>query len=491
MATRRELMAGAGGAITATLFSACAKKTGSAAYGFGDMDGVETAARIKAQDFTAAEALEAAIARAEKVEGDINAIAFKTYSSAQAASQKPLTGPFAGVPTFIKDAEEVAGERTGFGSRAFPGYKSTTQSPFIDSVFGLGVVSLGKSALPEFGLTATTESTAKGATRNPWNLEHSTGGSSGGAAALVAARVTPFAHGSDGGGSIRIPAACCGLVGLKSSRGRYAQGRKEAGPFEIIVGGALTRTVRDTAAICAALEASSVASLPPVGVVAGPASRRLRIGLALRGINEQPIDKDVETATLGVAARLRELGHEVIDIAFPATAQLRDDFTLYWAHAAARALEFWEKSTGLSRNGLAFEKLTLGLGKHFEDNAGKFDDAVKRLVASGDQYAALFERIDATLTPVVATPPPPIGYFGPKLDYDEHMARLQHYVAFTSLWNVNGAPSISLPLSMSSDGLPIGAMFGARMSDERTLLELSYELEEAMPWKDRKPAVTA
>jgi amidase len=484
-------MAGAGGAVAASFFAACAKNVAGAGSEIGDMDGVEMAARLRAGDFTSTEAIEAAIARAERVERDLNAIAFKSYASARKAAQQSLGGPFAGVPTFIKDAEEVTGEPAGFGSRGFPGYKSKSQTPFIDSIFALGVVSLGKSTLPEFGFTATTESSAKGATRNPWNTDHSTGGSSGGAAALVAARVTPFAHGSDGGGSIRIPASCCGLVGLKSSRGRYAQGRKEAGSFEIIVGGALTRTVRDTAAICAALAASGVASLPPVGVVAGPASRRLRIGLALKGINEQPVDKDVETATLGVAARLRELGHEVIDIAFPATAQLRDDFTLYWAHAAARALEFWEKSTGLTRNGLAFEKLTLGLGKHFEDNAGRFDDAVKRLVASGDQYAALFERIDATLTPVVATPPPPIGYFGPKLDYDEHMARLQHYVAFTSLWNVNGAPSISLPLSMSSDGLPIGAMFGARMGDERTLLELSYELEEAMPWKDRKPAVTA
>jgi len=487
MPSRREALAGAGGAALVALAPSCSAPRNAAPDGLADLDAVETAARIRSGELAAVDAVEAAIARARRRDKQLNAIAFETYDTARKTAKSPPAGPFSGVPTFIKDADEVTGAPAGFGSRAFPGYRGKTQTPLIDAVFGLGVISLGKSALPEFGLTATTESQATGATRNPWNLDRSAGGSSGGAAALVAAGVTPIAHGSDGGGSIRIPASCCGLVGLKTSRGRFPKGRNEAGPIEIIVSGALTRTVRDSAAFAAAMERPS--DLPPIGLAVGPAEKRLRIGLAMKGSNASPLHPDVARATEAVAAQCQALGHAIVDIALPFTDQLRDDFILYWAHMAAAALAFWEERTGLKRNRLAFETLTLRLADHYEANRDKYAGAVERLGAAGADYAALFAGIDVTLSPVLSAPPPAIGWIGPSVDFETHMARLTEYAAFTSLWHIVGAPAISLPLSMSGDNLPIGAMFGAPMGGERVLLDLAFELEEAMPWKDRKPPI--
>ncbi|MEZ5914089.1 MAG: amidase family protein [Parvularculaceae bacterium] len=352
-------------------------------------------------------------------------------------------------------------------------------------------MSLGKTTTPEFGLTATTEPVSTGKTRNPWNTEHSTGGSSGGAAALVAAGVTPIAHASDGGGSIRIPASCCGNVGLKVSRGRHQQARPEtAGPITISVHGVQSRTVRDTATAIAALEAGRTdPSLPDVGLVTGPADKRVSIGFYLKGPYDRRVDPEVVAATENVARLCEGLGHRVEEIALPYRPGIEEAFVLYWAKNAAIAVKAWEETTGLKRNGLAFERFTLGLVDHYEAHADEFDSAVARLLAVEAEFNAMFETADVILSPVLASPPIRLGYLDAGLSFDEHLARVTDYAQFTGLYNIVGAPAISLLLSMSAAGLPIGAMFGARKGEEKTLLELSSELEQAAPWSARRPPI--
>lgn len=490
--TRREfLRSGGAGAALLAMAGACSRPPDqTAGTEMAAWDAVETAAKIKGGEVSASEVVEAAIARAERIEPQLNAIVTKTYDRARGAAAD-AEGLWAGVPTFIKDLDDVTGVPTGFGSRAFPGYRGSAQTLLTDAYLDMGVVSLGKSTTPEFGLSATTEPVRGGATRNPWNTDYSSGGSSGGAAALVAAGVVPVAHASDGGGSIRIPASCCGTVGLKVSRERFPEARPTtAGPIVISVHGVQTRTVRDTAAVIAAMERPPEESgIAPVGLVSAPSDRRLRIAYAPRGLSGAPLDPEVEEATAKVAALCESLGHTVEPFVFPFDRVMEDDFVLYWAAFAYGAVSFWEKQFKLPRNGIAFEKFTLGLARHYEANTDHFEDSVKRLQGAPAQMAGVFSQYDIILSPVVAAPPPEIGFLGARLDFDTIMARLLEYVQFTSFYNVTGNPAISLPLSMSSTGLPIGAMFAAADGDEKTLLELSYELEEAAPWRDRRPAV--
>lgn len=488
MSRRNFLESGGAASALLTLAAACAREDQKSSNDLAALDAVETAARIKSGELSANEAVEAAIERAGRLDKKINAIAFKTFDRARKEADT-VSGPWAGVPTFVKDLDDVVGEPSGFGSRAFPGYKGKEQTPVINSFLGLGVVSLGKSTTPEFGLTATTEPLSTGVTRNPWNLDHSTGGSSGGAAALVASGVVPIAHASDGGGSIRIPAACCGNVGLKVSRGRHPAARPEtAGPFSISVHGVQSRTVRDTAAVIAAFEAQAPDNgLAEVGLVTGPSERRLRICLATKGPYGRPVDVEVVEATRAVAKICEGLGHSVEEIEMPIAPGVEEAFMLYWAKYAWLAVSRWEEATHLKRGGLAFEPFTLGLVEHFETHQNEFDAAVSRLLALTPEFNAMMAPYDVYLSPVLAAPPAPIGYLGPKLGYEEHLQRVLNYVQFTGVFNIVGAPAISLPLSMSKAGLPIGALFGARVGDEKTLLELAYELEAAAPWSARRP----
>lgn len=488
--TRRDFMRSGGlSAALLAMAGACSRPDESVGADLAEWDAVETAAKIRNGEISAAEAVEAAIARAQRIEPRLNAIVNKTFDRARREAGE-AKGLWAGVPTFIKDLDDVIGVPTGFGTRAFPGYRGKRQTPLIEEYLGLGVVSLGKSSTPEFGLSATTEPIRGGATRNPWNTDHSTGGSSGGAAALVAAGVVPVAHASDGGGSIRIPASCCGTVGLKVSHMRYPDARPDHGPISISVHGVQTRTVRDTAAVIAAMELPPDESgLAPVGLVAGPAARRLRIGYVSKDLSGVSMDAEVDEATAKVASLCEKLGHRVEPFTFPFERRLGDDFLLYWASAAHGIVALWKRQFKLPLQGVAFEKFTLGLNNYYEANTDVFDDAIKRLQAVSVEMANIFSQYDVILSPVVATPPPKIGFLDGDLDYETLRDRLLGYVPFTSLYNVAGNPAISLPLSMSSKGLPIGTMFAAADGDEKTLLELSYELEEALPWRERRPAV--
>lgn len=445
----------------------------------GDLDAVGLIESIQSGSVHPDELTAAALARAHLAQEALNAVV--TWEP----NPKAGKGPFGGIPSFVKDNEDVAGLPSREGSRAIPDTPKAVHSEFVSQYVDLGFTVLGKSTLPEFGLTATTEPLLGGPTRNPWNTEHSTGGSSGGASALVAAGVTPIAHANDGGGSIRIPAACCGVVGLKPTRGRVVgKEEEEKLPVNITANGVVTRSVRDTALFYSELEKlHAPPGLPPIGHVTSPGSRRLRIGVLLEGMSGFPVAAEVQETVQATAATCEDLGHHVEVIPFPFDEQFGRDFLRYWA-GLAFAIQYGGKQMfgeGFDRSQL--EPLTLGLGRFFRTVALRTPTTLRRLRQFGDQYEQVFESYDVLLSPVLSHTPPPIGYLSPALDFNTHLVRLLRYASFTAVQNVSGAPAISLPLGFSEDGLPIGVQASAGFGQEARLLELALELEEAMPWR--------
>jgi amidase len=454
----------------------------------GELDAVGIASKIQAGDFTCVEAVQAAIARLQLVEPQLHATVCERFEQALAEAADiggaaPIS-PMGGVPSFIKDNTAVAGLPTRHGSRATSAGPAQTDDEFTRQFRAAGLIPIAKTRLPEFGLTATTEFTHGPATANPWNLLHSSGGSSGGSAALVAAGVVPIAHANDGGGSIRIPAACCGLVGLKPSRDRLPTADiADKIPLNILAEGVVTRTVRDTATFFAELEKHyPVPSLPAIGCVSGPGTERLRIALTVEHPLGGSCDPEVVAAVEEVARTCETLGHTVERLSSPITQQMAEDFFLYWARLAAAANYLGRFAFGGNFERSKLEPLTLQLSRHYLRNIWRSPAAIKRLRQFGDGYRQLFSQHDLILTPVLATPPVELGYLALDLDFDTALERLYQYAAFTPAQNVSGTPAISLPLGRSAKGLPIGVQFAAGMGQERRLLAMAFELERASPW---------
>lgn len=460
----------------------------------GDLDATGVAARIASGEITAAEALEAAIARSERVNGELNFVAAPLFDYGRARAAETLSGPFAGVPTLIKDLMPMVGQPTRYGSRAFANNVPAEQPPYMDALLAAGLVPFGKSTTPEFGLTATTETLLGGATRNPWNIERSSGGSSGGAAVAVAARVVPIAHASDGGGSIRIPASCNGLFGLKPSRGRSVIAGQPDRGVDISVNGCVSRSVRDTAAWLAATEQTGAgATLPPTGLISAASTERRRIIVDIPNALGRDPDPEVRAAVEAAAELCRSLGHQVTERRAPIDGpQFSADFILLWANGAleVRTLVQSMAPAGTDISTL-LEPLTLELAAHAErQGQAALMAAIDRLQAVQNQYAGMFTDADIYLTPVLAKPPIALG----EIDGTKGMAvfeTLSDYVGYTPLQNVAGAPAMSVPLAWSEGGLPIGIHFSAPVGEERRLLELAYELEQAQPWAARVPGVNA
>lgn len=457
------------------------------------LDATSTAEAIRSGHMSALEAVDGAVGRAEAVEPRINAIVTEAFGRARNTARGPLSGPFAGVPTFIKDLDDVRGLPTHSGSRSFGRSPATGQGPYVEALEKSGLVFLGKSATPEFGLTSTTEPLQGGPSRNPWNLEHSTGGSSGGAAALVAARVVPAAHATDGGGSIRVPASCCGVFGLKPSRDRAVPLGRPIGPVDISVSHAETISVRDSAQWLAVTERTGTDRVfEPVGMVGPAKPRRLRIALDLETLSGTPVDPEVAAATQDTARLLESLGHAV-EVA-PLTLDKRafmDAFAIYWASAAARIADALEKALGRPVTDQDLEPWTLGLRQYFLEHRAGFDAAVSTLRASVASCEAFYTQHDVLLTPTLAQLPPRVGWLGPDVPFQTYLERLLAFVGFTPVQNASGQPAMSVPLHWSTSGLPIGSHLATRAGDERTLLELAYQLEEARPWAGRLPPVSA
>lgn len=451
----------------------------------GDLDSVGVAAAIASGSISAREAAEAAIARAALVNPALNAIQHPDFDRGLTAADRPAAGVFSGVPTFVKDNTDVAGLPTDQGSLAVKSAPAAANAPFTDQFLSAGFTVLGKSTMPEFGFNATTEYATLPPTRNPWNTGYSAGASSGGSAALVASGVVPIAHANDGGGSIRIPAAACGLVGLKPTRGRVvAAAEAKQLPVDVISNGVVTRTVRDTAHFIAATQAYQPAKgLKPLGLVEGPSNRRLRIGIILDSVTGIATDEETRKAVLSTGDMLGSLGHDVIDVGLPVDRRFMEDFKHYWGLLAFSTQHFGRKVMGPNFDKTLTDPLTRGLAKRFVRNAWRTPMALAGLKRSTKAYRAAFADVDLILSPTLAYTTPELGFISPDVEpFDLMFNRLVQYAAFTPLNNASGGPAISLPLGRTSTDLPIGVHFSADHGDEQTLLEIAYELEAAAPF---------
>jgi amidase len=452
----------------------------------GTLTAVEIGQHIANGDFTASESIQAAIARLKAVNPELNAVACERFEQALVDANGAGNGlaVFTGVPSFIKDNTDLQGLPTKHGSRATINSSVAKDAAFSEQFLATGLIPIAKTNLPEFGLTATTEYSQSAPVRNPWNTNHSTGGSSGGSAALVAAGVVPIAHANDGGGSIRIPAACCGLVGLKSSVGRLvAPAMSKHLPIDIVVDGVVSRTVADTAAFYAASEQHyRNSALPALGNITAGIDKPLTIGLSLDHPMGGVVDADVVAGVKKVAKVCEGLGHKVEIVPSQVSAQMADDFFLYWARSAAAInyLGKFEFGWGFDRRQL--EPLTKHLSKHFMGQWWKSFGAISRLRQFAVEYEKTFSDYDLILTPTLAKAPVELGYLAMDLDFATAYERLNHYAPFTPVQNVSGTPAISLPLAQSSTGLPIGVQFAAGMGQEALLLQIAYQMEAAMPW---------
>lgn len=496
--TRRETLAAGAAAVAAPALGSGGNAMDSV---LDQHDSLGLAALVRARKVSPAELLEAAIARAEALNPRFNFMAQKHYDYARRRIAEGLPkGPFTGVPWLLKDLYTyIAGELTEGGSRLYKGYRATVTSELVRRYEAAGLVIFGKTTTPEYGLTGTTENRLTGDTRNPWNPAHSSGGSSGGAAVAVAAGVIPAAHASDGGGSIRIPASCCGLFGLKPSRGRVPMGPlRTEGWGGLSTNHAITRSVRDSAAILDISHGIEVGSrygapAPREGFLAQVDKHpgKLRIALMTRPIAGSPVDPECIEAARATARLCESLGHHVEEARIELDAAL-----LGWASfvsigpAIAADIADRGKVLGITPGPDLVEPIVLAFAEY-----GKTFTAMDAARASGVlQDAAIkvgqfMQRYDLVLTPTLAAPPIALGRINltPDCSFQEWGQRAAVYSPFCQLANLTGQPSMSVPLAMSSAALPIGTMFTARYGDEATLLRLAGQLERAAPWKNRRP----
>ncbi|MBE2253842.1 MAG: amidase [Myxococcus sp.] len=451
-------------------------------------DAHQTLERLRKREVSALEVTDAALLRAEKT-AHLNAVVTATPERARADAQR-LTGPFAGVPHFIKDLAQVAGVRTTWGSAGTGHFVSKKSDPSVTSFERLGFVSLGKSATSEFGLTATTEPLSFGPCLNPWDETRTAGGSSGGAAAVVAAGVVPMAHAMDGGGSIRIPASCCGLVGLKVSRGRFDMESSTSLPVNIAVHGVVTRSVRDTVDFWRAYTKLVPSRLPPIEVVRPAPARPLRISLVTTTARGDLLDLEVKAAVEAVARRLEGLGHHVDPVPCPWSREEQEDFIGLWALLGFAHQKLARLVVHRGFDASRLDAWTVGLADRFLNFKWDSMQRIRRLRRFKERWAELMSTRDAFLMPTLASLPPLIGHLKTDLPFDEQLERLTRTVPFTGMLNVAGAPAISLPLGRSAAGLPIGVQLAAGFGAEPLLLELALQLEADAPWPLMAPATS-
>ncbi|HET6284359.1 MAG TPA: amidase family protein [Polyangia bacterium] len=495
---------------------------------YDHLDGLGLAALVRARQITPAELLDEAIARLERVNPRINAVVTPLYDEARQTVAGTLPdGPFRGVPFLLKDlVAALGGAPLSFGSRFVSGYKPEADSNLVERYRKAGVVFFGKTNTPEFGIMPCTEPALFGPTLNPWGREFTPGGSSGGAAAAVAAGVIPVAHGSDGGGSIRIPASCCGLFGLKPTRGRTPVGPEYSELWGgLAVDHVVSRSVRDSAAMLDATTGPettsrfhvSPSSRPFADEVGAPPGR-LRIALTTRphlALSDTKVHPDCLAANQDAGKLLASLGHDVeeVDLDVDALALARDFLLLVSVQIAAAIAEVSRiRQRGPRRGEIEVDTALMAMYGR-QQSAVRFAQAQEHFNAVARKVTHFFESYDVLVSPVLGQPPIAIGALQPR--GPEALARrvvaatglsgvlripglmtasvrpIFRFVPFTPLANVTGQPSMSVPLYWSKGGLPIGTLFTARYGDEATLFRLAAQLEEARPWWHRRPAVYA
>ena len=470
---------------------------------YAQLDAVGLAQAIASGEITANEVRDCAVEAHAQVNGRINAVV-ALHPSALEGDPSPVAGTFSGVPMLVKDLfHGHAGEACGNGSRLSDAWVVPQTTNIFARAQGAGFVDLGRTATSEFGIMGTTETLANGQTRSPWSLDHIAGGSSGGAAAAVGAGIVPVALASDGGGSIRIPASACGVVGLKPSAGRVPWGHVTTEPLMgWAVQFAVTRTVRDSAAMLDVL--SGPVPGDPFGLArptvpftqaAQTPTRLLRIACWTEPWSGHAADPVITGATLETAQLLQSLGH-VVEIATPTISweQYLPAMTDVWAATNAYMIDGFAAALGREVNAETLEGPTLALVEY-----GRTVPASKLLEAIdlGTQLTYVmedfFSRYDVLLTPTLATVPPRLGEYDPVAfpTARETFASSSHWDCFLPIFNTTGQPAISLPLHQSPDGLPIGMQLVSAMGREDVLLALATALEEALPWAGRRPPVFA
>src|SRR5829696_1259079 len=469
-------------------------------------DATAQAELVAAGEVSPRELVEASIERIDALNPDLNAVIHPLFDKALAS--EPADGPFRGVPIVIKDLViRTAGDPYHEGTRFLRdlGWRSDDETWLAGRLREAGFVFVGKTNTPEFGILPTTEPVAYGPTRNPWNTDHSPGGSSGGSAAAVAAGMVSIAHANDGGGSIRIPASCCGLVGLKPSRARVSLA--PIGDFVSGLGSELVvaRSVRDAAAVL------EWVSDPPAGEPyhALPRARdyneevgadpgRLRIGLMTSVPGEDgEAHPDCVAAAVAAGLALEELGHSV-ESSYPAAlddANYIQFFLVRWSAGVAALVDFWTMRIGRPLTADDVEPLTWALSeKGHAHSAPEYLMAIGYSQLVGRAVASWWEDHDLLLTPTVAQPPARLGSIGSGADDADPMAAIERatpYAVYTAGFNATGQPAISLPLGEGEDGLPIGVQLVAASGREDVLLRVAAQLEQSRPWAERRPLVFA
>jgi len=462
-------------------------------------DATELADLVRRGQVSADELLDAALAAVEAVNGELNAVVACFEGEARAAIQNGLPdGPFRGVPFLLKDlTAHYAGQPTGSGWAPRQTYPAKADTELTRRYKAAGLVIFGKTAVPELAMDWSTESRAHGATHNPWKVGHTSGTSSGGSAAAVAAGIVPMAHGNDGGGSIRVPASCCGVFGLKPSRGRQPAAPDGDRWMGMLCEHALTWTVRDSAALLDATAGPAAGQFynsPPGGNFAAEVGRdpgKLKIAVSTKAPYGALTHPDCIAAVESTVELLESLGHECI----PADLPLPPDG---WSHF--NTLINAEYAADMRQ-----EEKILGRPLTAEDFAPVIWEIVKQgnRLAATDYIAAIsgvhrlcaailsiFDDFDLYLSPTLAKPPVPLGSFDLSVTPQEHYASYLAWMPYTHSFNVAGAPAMSVPLAHNKDGLPIGSQFEARPGHEGLLLLLAGRLEKARPWRDKRPPLS-
>jgi len=450
------------------------------------LDGVAQAELVARGELSAAELLDACAARVERCEPLIHSMVSVDWPRARAAEVGE--GPFRGVPTLVKDVFPYPGLRWGMGSRLFARNLQAPATPFSECIDRSGLVVVGKSATSELGLLGSTETLQEGVTHNPWDLSRSAAGSSGGAAAAVAAGLVPLAHANDGGGSIRIPASVCGLFGFKPSRGRCVAANPGGSDFMALVSDhCVTRSVRDSALFLSVTEAQG-GPFPALGYVREAGARRLRIAAFTRTAQGDEPEPAVLRAFDEAVTLCKGLGHEVRMIAAPPLdgAALGDAFFSSAGAMLAGMIEMIGGMRGSAVRRDELEPFTWALVRAFlERGAGALPAARATFERAANDYLGAFAECDVLLTPTLSELPWRLGHLSPLVEYDELLLRTARAVGYTPIHNIAGCPGMSVPLHWSAEGLPVGLHFASRVGQDETLLRLAYELEAAQPWAER------
>ena len=471
---------------------------------FAQYDAVGLAELIRRKEVTPLELVDEVIDRIERVNPTLNGVTIKMYDHARELAQGDIgDGSLAGVPFLLKDfLAEYAGVEYSASSRFLQGFVPDRDTELVKRFKAGGFITVAKTNLPEFAIGATTEPRMTGATHNPWDTSRTPGGSSGGAGAMVASGVVPVAHGNDAGGSIRIPAAACGTVGLKPTRGRNPLGPYFGEVFSgFVAEHVLTRTVRDTAAVLDITAGPDVGDwypAPPQSASyleeAGTPPGRLRIAFSAESPTGTEVHPDCANAVRDVAALCEELGHDVEERSPDHdTHGLWLDWTTMMSAGVAWGVHGWEERIGRKVEPGEIEPFIAALVERGDAvGAPAYLGHLERLQLGAREIGKFFTEHDVWLTPTLGEPPLPLGV----LTYDsgdpfELRRRQATFSPFTYIANVTGQPGISLPLAWNGDDLPIGIHFLGRYGDEATLLRLSGQLEEARPWRDRRPSVSA